>query len=484
MHLTRNSRLAAALGLLAATAAAWAARSGELRPWPDGPIRYIIGNAEAKAFKALPDDFARLAFIERFWVRRDPTPGTLANEYRQTFWERVRTANLQFKTTTTPGWKTDRGKIFILFGPPNDVRDDLDFSVSADPDAKRGLIRWFYSGEGEHRASAGPATVVPFVRDHDGEYRLSSDPKLSSIFFDPGDMNNDRPQEPWERWYADVMKPYGSELSALMDLGRLQEIPSQETLLLEAVSTSESFATHRLPVTLQRYRHPSDGSPLVVLTAAVPGMEAVPPVLARFTSRDAARAPVILGEGSFRAEGTGMGRVVQARTALAPGTWDLLVIAAGVDSASTGVARQTVVASPPAPALSLSDPVLLQDLAPLPYRSLISHDEPFVLGPYRAVPRTAPVLGRGEPLRLLYEIYGGSGPFHVVHRLEGKEKDGSWKLLGSPQEQTSADRVQAWEVPTSPRWPVAEYRVHVDVQDARGASAVTDAFFSLRADTP
>jgi len=482
MHLSRRPPLAALCGLLAA-AAAWSAPSGELRPWPDGPIRYIIRSSEGKAFKGLPDDVARLAFIEQFWARRDPTPGTLANEYRQTFWERVRTANQQFRTTTTPGWKTDRGKVFILFGPPNDVRDDLDVAVSTDPDAKRGLIRWFYNGEGEHRASAGPVTVVPFVRDHDGEYRLSTDPKLSSIFYDPGDMNNES-KDPWMRWYEDVMKPYGSELSAMMDLGRLQEIPSQETLLLDAVSTSESFATHALPVSLQRYRHPGDGSPLVVLTVAVPGAQAVPPVLARFVPRDPSRAPVVLGEGSFRAEGTGEARVVQARTTLPPGTWDLLVIAAGLDAASTGVARTSLVAPASASALTLSDPALLQDLSPLPYRSLISHDEPFVLGPYRAVPRVEPALRRGEPVRLLYEIYGGTGPFRVVHRLEGQEKDGTWKVLGSPQEQSSADRVQAWEVGTSPRWPVAAYRVHVEVQDGAGATATTDAPFTLRDAAP
>jgi len=478
MHLSRKPLLAACFGLLAA-AAAWSAKEGELRPWPDGPIRYIIRSDEAKAFKGLPDDVARLGFIEQFWARRDPTPGTLANEYRQTFWDRVRTANEQFRTTTTPGWKTDRGKIFILYGPPNDVRDDQDFAVSSEPDAKRGLIRWTYTGEGEGRASAGPATVVPFVRDHDGEYRLSSDPKLSSVFFDPGDMANDHP-DPWMRWYEDVMRPYGSELSAMMDLGKLQEVPNQETMLLEAVSTRESFATRLLPVSLQRYRHPPDGAPLVVLTASVPGPEAVPPVLARFTPRDPSRAQVVLGEGSFRADGEGETRVVQARTTLAPGTWDLLVIAAGADSASTGIVRTTVVAPGPDTALSLSDPALLQDLSPLPYRSLISHDEPFVLGPYRAVPRPAASLRRGEPVRVLYEIYGGSGPFHVTHRVEGQEKDGTWKLLGSAQEQTSSDRVQAWEVPTSARWPIAAYRVHVEVQDAAGATAVTDAPFTVR----
>jgi hypothetical protein len=87
-------------------------------------------------------------------------------------------------------------------------------------------------------------------------------------------------------------------------------------------------------------------------------------------------------------------------------------------------------------------------------------------------------------VRLLYEIYGGSSPFRVVHRLEGKDKDGTWKPLGSAQEQTSSDRVQAWEVPTSPRWPAAEYRVRVEVEDAQGARVAMEAPFSLRAAAP
>jgi GWxTD domain-containing protein len=481
---SRSWRLcaAAALALVAATPSL--ARPGELRRWIEGPIRYIASPDEARAFKALSDDVARLAFIERFWGRRDPSPGTLVNEYRQTFWERVRTANERFRATTIPGWRTDRGKIFILFGPPNDIRDDMDVEVSDEPGAKRGLIRWFYTGEAEGRANAGPVTVVPFVRDPDGEYHLSSDPKLSSIFYDPHDLSHDRPRSQFERWYENVMKPYGSELSAMMDLGRLQELPSQETMLLEAVSTSEGYLTHALPVALQRYRHPGDATPLVVLTVPIPGDDALPPVLARFTARDAARPPVVLGEGSFRAEGAGARRVAQARTTLPPGAWDLLVIAAGADAASTGVARTTIETTAADTGLALSDPALLLDLAPLPYRSLVSHDEAFVLGPYRAVPRPQGSLVHGEPVRLLYEIYGGTGPFRVLHRLEGKEQDGAWKVLGAPQEQSSFDRVQAWEVPTSPRWPVADYRVRVEVEDAEGKSAGFEVPFSLRAQGP
>jgi GWxTD domain-containing protein len=474
----------ATLVLLTATLAGGAART-ELKPWIEGPIRYIASPDETKAFKALTDDVARLAFIERFWSRRDPSQGTVVNEYRRTFWERVRTANAQFKTTTIPGWRTDRGKIFILYGPPNEVREDREAEVDPDnPGGRRGLIRWYYTGEAEGRASAGPVTLVPFVREPDGEYRLSSDPKLSSIFWDPRDLANDGPRSPYDRWYETMMKPYGSELSAMMDLGRLQEVPSQETMLLEAVSTSETFLTHGLGFALQRYRHPGDRLPLVVLTVAVPGAEETPPVLARFTPREPGRVPVVLAEGSFRAEGTGPARVVQARTTLPAGSWDLLVIAAGTDAASTGVARATLTVGPEAAGLSLSDPALLLDLAPLPYRALVSHDEPFVLGPYRAVPRPEAALARGEPVRLLYEIYGGEGPFRIVHRLEGKEKDGSWKTLGTPQEQTSSDRVQAWEVPTSGRWPAADYRVRVEVEDSGGAAATLEAPFSLRAAGP
>jgi hypothetical protein len=124
------------------------------------------------------------------------------------------------------------------------------------------------------------------------------------------------------------------------------------------VSTTESYLTHALPVAVQRYRHPGDGAPLVVITVGIPGVDAAPPVLARFMARDAARPSVVLGEGSFRTQGSGEGRVVQARTTLAAGTWDLLVIAAGIDSASTGVARMTLVTRAAESTLSLSVPLL------------------------------------------------------------------------------------------------------------------------------
>ena len=90
------------------------AKKDSLRQWLDGPVHYIIETGEIKEFKALKTDADRGAFVERFWRRRDPTPATLANEYRQSFWDRVREANEKFLDSAGPGWQTDRGKIYIL----------------------------------------------------------------------------------------------------------------------------------------------------------------------------------------------------------------------------------------------------------------------------------------------------------------------------------------------------------------------------------
>jgi GWxTD domain-containing protein len=73
-----------------------AARKESLRQWLDGPVHYLISAEEIKEFKYQKTDGDRVAFIERFWRRRDPTPATLVNEYRQLFWNRVKEANEKF----------------------------------------------------------------------------------------------------------------------------------------------------------------------------------------------------------------------------------------------------------------------------------------------------------------------------------------------------------------------------------------------------
>ena len=175
------------LGLCLATPASAKGKSSSvnLKEWVEGPIRYIIRKSEQKAFKGLDDDRDRALFIERFWSRRDPDPETLANPYRQLFWERVNQANDQFKDSSKPGWKTDRGKIYILYGAPNEMHEDPNLRTDGIAGGGMGVIRWIYEGRPGERMDMDPIVVVPFVRDGSGEYKVSYDPALASVFFDP-----------------------------------------------------------------------------------------------------------------------------------------------------------------------------------------------------------------------------------------------------------------------------------------------------------
>lgn len=82
-------------------------------------VRYIISKEEAKIFLELPPA-ARPDFIEDFWKRRDPDPGTEENEYREAYYQRIDDANRLFKGGGRPGWLQERGRIYILFGPPDE----------------------------------------------------------------------------------------------------------------------------------------------------------------------------------------------------------------------------------------------------------------------------------------------------------------------------------------------------------------------------
>lgn len=82
-------------------------------------VGYIISREERKLFLELPDE-DKDGFIEEFWERRDPDPGTERNEYRVEYEERLERAKILFHGEGRPGWQTDRGRIYVLFGPPSE----------------------------------------------------------------------------------------------------------------------------------------------------------------------------------------------------------------------------------------------------------------------------------------------------------------------------------------------------------------------------
>ena len=90
------------------------------KKWLDEDVVYIITDEERAAFKQLSNDEERDNFIEAFWQRRDPTPDTEENEFKEEHYQRIAYANEHF-AAGVPGWKTDRGRIYIVFGKADEV---------------------------------------------------------------------------------------------------------------------------------------------------------------------------------------------------------------------------------------------------------------------------------------------------------------------------------------------------------------------------
>ena len=93
---------------------------GTYKKWLDEDVVWIITDEEKAAFKQLSNDEERDSFIEAFWQRRDPTPDTEENEYKEEHYQRIAYANEHF-AAGIPGWKSDRGRIYIMYGKADEI---------------------------------------------------------------------------------------------------------------------------------------------------------------------------------------------------------------------------------------------------------------------------------------------------------------------------------------------------------------------------
>lgn len=148
------------------------------KKWLDNDVAYIITDQEKKAFKALQTDEERENFIENFWRRRDPNPDTEENEYREEYYERIAYANQHF-ASGIPGWKTDRGRVYIAHGKPDSVEAHPSGGSYDRPSWEGGgststypFEIWFY----RHLEGIGDGLEIEFVDPTGtGEYRMARD---------------------------------------------------------------------------------------------------------------------------------------------------------------------------------------------------------------------------------------------------------------------------------------------------------------------
>ena len=149
------------------------------KKWLQEDVAYIIMGEERDAFKHLNTEEEREQFVEQFWLRRDPTPDTIENEYREEHYRRIAYSNERF-ASGIPGWKADRGRIYIMHGEPAEIEshpsggmyerlpEEGGGSTSTYP-----FERWRY----RYLEGVGTNVILEFVdTTGTGEYRLTMDP--------------------------------------------------------------------------------------------------------------------------------------------------------------------------------------------------------------------------------------------------------------------------------------------------------------------
>ena len=164
--------------------------AGPWKKWMNEDVAYIITDEEKQAFKRLATDEERQQFVEQFWLRRDPTPDTEENEYKEEHYRRIEYANDHY-ASGIPGWKTDRGMIYIKYGPADEVESHPSGGSYQRPYEQGGGQTSTYPFEDwryRYIEGVGTNVIIEFVdTTMTGEYKISLDPEeKDALLYVPG----------------------------------------------------------------------------------------------------------------------------------------------------------------------------------------------------------------------------------------------------------------------------------------------------------
>ncbi len=162
----------------------------QYQKWLNEDVVYIITPEERSAFLHLSTNEERDQFIEAFWARRNPDPDSPENTYKEDIYRRIAYANEHF-SSGIPGWKTDRGKIYIIWGPPDEVDSHPSGGTYERPPEEGGGETTTYPFEDwryRYLPGLGENVIFEFVDPTmTGEYHLTMDPsEKDALLYVPG----------------------------------------------------------------------------------------------------------------------------------------------------------------------------------------------------------------------------------------------------------------------------------------------------------
>lgn len=407
---------------------------GVYKRWKNEDVAYIITDEERKAFDRLATDEEREQFIEAFWRRRDPDPDTDENEYREEYLERIAYANQHF-ASGIPGWKTDRGRIYITFGPPHGKESNPTGGSYDRPSYHGGgstttypFEVWFY----RHIEGVGSGIEIEFVDPTGtGEYRIARSPdekdamlnvpgagltlseqlglssKADRLTGGYGGSNYSREQDnPFTRLQllADLQRAPRVNLNtdlATTDTGTIEDNPlnfdvrvdyfrQSDDRIITAVmiQTENSDLTFSDKGGIQTAQLNIFGKIMSVAGRRVTTFEV--PVVTTATVEDLAAAK-------------NRKSAYQHAVSLPPGTYKLDLIVRDVQSGATGIRPVPLNVPKYAPdKLSTSTLVLASRLQAIGDQPAVGQ---FVIGNTKVIPNISGTYKRGEPVGLFMQIY-------------------------------------------------------------------------------
>ena len=406
------------------------------KDWLEKDVTYVITDEERKAFKKLATDDERERFIEEFWRRRDPDPDTDENEFKEEYYERIAYANEHF-ASGIPGWKTDRGRIWIMYGKPDERETHPSGGNYERPSYEGGgstttypFEVWFY----RYLAGVGSGIEIEFVDPTgSGEYRIARSPDekdamlnipgagltlseqlglsnkadrvsgVSSI----GNNNYTREQDsPFARLQllADLSRPPQvkfNDLASAVNTGVIEENPLNFEVRVDFFRQSDERVITAITIQVENKD--------LVFQDSGGLQQARINIFGRITSVAGRRAgvfedPVITtATPEELTDARGRKSAYQKAVALPPGTYKVDVIVRDVASGATGVRHIALPVPKYDPQkLSTSTLVLAAKLENMGERPAVGQ---FVIGQAKVIPNVSGIYRRGEPVGVYMQVY-------------------------------------------------------------------------------
>jgi len=483
------------------------------KKWLDEEVRWIISDEERQAFKRYTTDDERQAFIENFWLRRDPSPDTEENEFKEEHYRRIAWANDRF-ASGIPGWKTDRGMIYIKFGPPDENDSHTSGGSGERPIEEGGGSTTFFPYEKwryRYLECCGTDVEIEFVDPSlTNEYHITMDPsEKDALARVPGagltlyeQLGLSNKADRFTRTDGTLLGTGGQPLPAKMNqferlsqYTNLQKAPAVKFKDLEAVVQS-TIKYNLLPMKVRMDYFPLTGTSVITnLTIQFDRKdlqykqkdtysEAAVNVYAKLetlTRRQVIRPieevvaiPPIPTELLQQARAGSA--IYQKQLYLAPGTYRLTVAAKDVVGGNTTTYEQRVdVPRLEDDRLAASSLVLADMIEALPTKSLGTGQ--FVIGASKVRPRMNTTFRRDEKVGIYLQVYN-FGQDETTHKLSGDIqyqvfKNGSTEPLFDFTEDVTKSQMVIEKMLPLQNFAPGEYTLKMKVRDKNRNETLT-----------